>query len=55
MQATIDIDEVVVFGCHYKPAYKLIYKTWYGIFLSQQISRTNQHKLLYEQPAYKLI
>ena len=35
-----------VFGCHYKSAYK----PWYSIFLSQQISRTNQQKRLYEQP-----
>ena len=35
-----------VFGCHYK----LTYKPWYSIFLSQQISHSNQHKRLYEQP-----
>jgi len=35
-----------VFGHHYKP----VYKPWYSIFLSQQISRTNQYKRLYEQP-----
>jgi len=35
-----------LFGCHYKPAYQ----PWYNIFLSQQISRTNQHKWLIDQP-----
>ena len=35
-----------VFGCHYKSTYK----SWYSIFLSQQINRTNQHQRLYKQP-----
>ena len=39
-----------MFSCHYKPAYNPAYKSWYNIFFSQQISRTNQHKRLYEQP-----
>ena len=33
-----------LFGCHYK------YQSWYNIFLSQQISRTNQHKRLIDRP-----
>ena len=36
-----------LFGCHYKPAYQ----PWYNIFLFQQISRTNQHKRLIDQPS----
>ena len=35
-----------LFSCHYKPAYQ----SWYNIFLSQQISRTNQRKRLIDQP-----
>ena len=34
------------YSCHYKPAYQL----WYNIFFFQQISRTNQHKWLINQP-----
>jgi len=33
-----------LFGCYYK------YQSWYNIFLSQQISRTNQHKRLIDWP-----